>query len=154
MSGGVHKVFNSNVMLVFASILIQEETTKNTIGYIFNYTSSFLLNNFNFIISKRLYHTGFKLNIVNVPTTLPHPQPLSSSLNPLRSSQCPSRTLSCVLFPNSCKTQFFSFLANALSRLSKPNQVIRSHQDSDSKFYEFSNSVSFATLRINGVNAL
>ena len=87
------------------------------------------------------------------PPLLRHP--LSSPLNPLRGSQCPSQTLSCVLFPNSCKTQnFFSFLANALSRLSKPNQVIRSHQDSDSKFYEFSNSVSFATLRINGVNAL
>ena len=55
----------------FASSLILEETTTNITKHILNYDSSFLWSNFSFIISKRLYYTSFKLNIVNVPRMLP-----------------------------------------------------------------------------------
>ena len=46
---------------------------------------SFLLDNFSFFISKRLYHTSFKLNNINFPGTLPPGFPI----NPRRGSQCP-----------------------------------------------------------------
>ena len=57
--------------------------------------SSFLLDNFNFTISKRLYHTSFKLNTVNFPMALAPGPPL----NLLRISKGP-QTPSCILFPN------------------------------------------------------
>ena len=88
------------IAFTFASFLIYEEITTNFTVHILNYNSSFLLDNFSFIITKSLHHTSSKLNIVHFPRTLPPGPPL----NPLRGSQCP-QTPSCVLFPNSCKTQ-------------------------------------------------
>ena len=54
-------------------------------------------------------YTRFKLNIVNFTSGLPYGPPLSL----LRDSQCPQIPI-CVLFPSSCKTQNFFFLANGL----------------------------------------
>ena len=117
----IYKVFySSDLTLLFYSVYLcfilnlRRDNNKQTniTVHILNYNSSLLVGNFSFIISKRLYHTSFKLNIVNFPRAL-HPDP---PLNSLRGSQCPPQTPSCTLFPNSCKTQnYFSFLANALS---------------------------------------
>ena len=67
------------------------------------------ITNTNFIISKRLCHASFKLNIVNVPRTVPPGPPL----NPLRGSQCP-RPRAAFYFPIYSKQIIFSFLANAV----------------------------------------
>ena len=75
-------------VFTFASFLTWEETTINITVHMLNYTSSFLLDGFSFIVSKRLYHTSFKLNIVNFPRAWPPGPPM----NPLKSSQCPHNT--------------------------------------------------------------
>ena len=69
-----------------------------------NCKSSFLLDitNTNFIISKRLYYTRFKLNVVIFPRTLPPGSPL----NPLRGSQWP-QTPSYIYFPIHAKRRIF-----------------------------------------------
>ena len=61
-----------------------------------------------------IYHTSFKLNIVNFSRALPPGHP-SNPPNPTEHRSQYTQTPSCVLFPNSGKMQnFFSFLANAL----------------------------------------
>ena len=74
---GVYKIFSSSdstllfySVFTFVSSLTQEETTANITVHISNYNNNFVLDNFSFIISKRLYHTSFKLNIVNFPKAL------------------------------------------------------------------------------------
>ena len=63
-SMGFYKVFNCNDLtlflysIYFCFILDLDETTTNITVHILNYNSSFL-DNFSFIISKRLYHTSF-----------------------------------------------------------------------------------------------
>ena len=54
--------------------------------HVLNYNSSFSIDTgiFSFIIFKRLYHTSFKLNIVNLSRALSSGPPLK----PLRGSQC------------------------------------------------------------------
>ena len=94
----VYNVFNSNDLTLQGLPLLHSSfITVHTL----NYNSSFLLDNFSFIISKMLYHTSSKLNIVNFPRVLPPGPPL----NPLRGSQC-LQTPSFILFSNSCKTSF------------------------------------------------
>ena len=91
---------------------------SSSFRYLFYKTCNYLVvdlirssrrSSFSFIISKRLYHTSFELNIVNFSRTLP----LGPPLKPLKGSQS-TQTNNCVLFPISWKTQFFYFLANTL----------------------------------------
>ena len=81
--------------------------------HILNYNSSFLSDNFSFTISNRLYYTSFKLNIVNVPRTLP----FSSPLSPLRASQCPPDPHLCLISQFMQNPEYFSFLMDAQYRV-------------------------------------
>ena len=77
---------------------------KHIIVRILNYGIIFLLDteNFSFIIFKGLYHTSFKLNIVNFSRALPPWSPTE----PTEGSQC-TQTPSCALFPIDAKRRFF-----------------------------------------------
>ena len=83
---GVHKVFNPTDLMftefTFASLVTQEEPKTYNYAY-FKFSSSFLLdtNSFILIIFKRLYHTNFKLSIVNFARALPPGPPLNPTEN-------------------------------------------------------------------------
>ena len=87
------KVFSSSDLTllfyrVYLCFILDQRRTKNkhNCACFKLYSSSFLLTTdiFHFIIFKRLYHTSFKLNIMNFSWAL-HPCP---PLNPLMASQC------------------------------------------------------------------
>ena len=83
-----------------------------------NQNSSFLLditNNFSFIISKRLYHTSFKLNIVNFLLAFQ----LGSPLNPMKDWHCLPEPQLHFISQFMQMQSFFPFLANALYKLPK-----------------------------------
>ena len=78
--------------------------------HILNYNSSFLLDNFSFFVSKRLYRTSFKLYIVNIPRALSPGPPV----NPVRGPQYPPDSQLHFISQFMQNAEFFSFLANAL----------------------------------------
>ena len=77
MGVGIYKVFNFNDLLLFYSVYIcyilglRRDNNKHITLHILNHNSSILLDNFSSIISKRFYHTSFRLHIVNVLRTFP-----------------------------------------------------------------------------------
>ena len=109
----------------FASLLTWKRPKINTTVHILNYNSSFLLDtkSFIFFYFEKLCRTSFKLNAVNSSKALPP----SVLLIPLRGSWC-VQVSSCILFPNSYKTQtcFPSWLAPWLSAVCAKLQVQRS----------------------------
>ena len=85
-----YNIFNSSdltllfdLVPVFFIFYLRKTKKINMTVHVLNYNSSFSIDTGIFIF-KRLYHTSFKLNIVNLSRALPSGPPL----NLLRSSQC------------------------------------------------------------------
>ena len=102
------KVFNSNVLtllfyMVYLCLILDLRRGNNNYSYrYFELQQQSFIRQISFIIYERLYHTSFKLNIVSFPNALHSGPPMT----PLRGSQWPQNP-SCILFPNSGKTQNF-----------------------------------------------